>query len=93
MTVLANARRLGGPEALTKSGIILGMGEEWDISHPCAFGVCQTTSPVSQSTPIMSTFSPAGAMIAVFPSIAGHWPVYQRGTPVPTYATRSIPHR
>jgi lipoic acid synthetase len=30
LRVLANARRLGGPEALTKSGIILGMGEEWD---------------------------------------------------------------
>ncbi len=30
LRVLANARRMGGPEALTKSGIILGMGEEWD---------------------------------------------------------------
>ena len=28
--LLANARTMGGPEALTKSGIILGMGEEWD---------------------------------------------------------------
>ena len=30
LTLLANARRMGGPDALTKSGIILGMGEEWD---------------------------------------------------------------
>lgn len=35
LTVLANARRLGGPEALTKSGIILGMGEEWDEVVRC----------------------------------------------------------
>jgi len=33
--VLANARRLGGPGALTKSGIILGMGEEWDEIITC----------------------------------------------------------
>jgi lipoic acid synthetase len=30
LTLLANARRMGGTDALTKSGIILGMGEEWD---------------------------------------------------------------
>jgi len=30
LQLLANARRMGGPGALTKSGIILGMGEEWD---------------------------------------------------------------
>jgi lipoic acid synthetase len=30
LTLLANARRMGGADALTKSGIILGMGEEWD---------------------------------------------------------------
>ncbi|HEU4698870.1 MAG TPA: lipoyl synthase [Gemmatimonadales bacterium] len=35
LTVLANARRLGGPAALTKSGIILGMGEEWDELLVC----------------------------------------------------------
>jgi len=35
LTVLANARRLGGPRALTKSGIILGMGEEWDEVVRC----------------------------------------------------------
>ena len=35
LTVLANARRLGGPEALTKSGVILGMGEEWDEVVRC----------------------------------------------------------
>ncbi|MGN6393019.1 MAG: lipoyl synthase [Gemmatimonadales bacterium] len=32
--LLANARRLG-PDALTKSGIILGMGEEWDEVLVC----------------------------------------------------------
>jgi len=30
LRVLRTARTLGGPAALTKSGIILGMGEEWD---------------------------------------------------------------
>jgi lipoic acid synthetase len=30
LQVLRTARALGGPAALTKSGIILGMGEEWD---------------------------------------------------------------
>ncbi len=30
LRLLANARRHGRPGALTKSGIILGMGEEWD---------------------------------------------------------------
>jgi lipoic acid synthetase len=30
LRVLRTARALGGPSALTKSGIILGMGEEWD---------------------------------------------------------------
>jgi lipoic acid synthetase len=35
LAVLANARRLGGPDALTKSGIILGMGEEWDEILVC----------------------------------------------------------
>ncbi len=35
LTVLANARRMGGPEALTKSGMILGMGEEWDEVVRC----------------------------------------------------------
>ena len=35
LTVLANARRLGGPAALTKSGIMLGLGEEWDEIVRC----------------------------------------------------------
>ena len=35
LRLLANARRMGGPEALTKSGIILGMGEEWDEVLVC----------------------------------------------------------
>ncbi len=35
LTVLANARRMGGPEALTKSGMILGLGEEWDEVVRC----------------------------------------------------------
>lgn len=35
LTLLANARRMGGPGALTKSGIILGMGEEWDEVIRC----------------------------------------------------------
>ncbi len=35
LTVLANARRMGGPAALTKSGMILGMGEEWDEVVRC----------------------------------------------------------
>src|SRR5688572_731144 len=30
LQLLANARRMGGKDQLTKSGIILGMGEEWD---------------------------------------------------------------
>ena len=33
--VLRTARTLGGPAALTKSGIILGMGEEWDEILVC----------------------------------------------------------
>lgn len=33
--VLRTARALGGPGALTKSGIILGMGEEWDEVVVC----------------------------------------------------------
>ncbi|MEO8227860.1 MAG: lipoyl synthase [Gemmatimonadota bacterium] len=35
LQLLANARRMGGPDALTKSGIILGMGEEWDEILVC----------------------------------------------------------
>jgi lipoyl synthase len=35
LELLANARRLGGPSALTKSGLILGMGEEWDEILVC----------------------------------------------------------
>ena len=35
LRLLANARRMGGPAALTKSGIILGMGEEWDEVIQC----------------------------------------------------------
>jgi lipoyl synthase len=35
LALLANARRMGGPDALTKSGIILGMGEEWDEILVC----------------------------------------------------------
>ena len=35
LDVLRTARRLGGPDALTKSGIILGMGEEWDEVLVC----------------------------------------------------------
>lgn len=34
LTLLANARRMA-PEGLTKSGIILGMGEEWDEVITC----------------------------------------------------------
>ncbi|NNG15398.1 MAG: lipoyl synthase, partial [Gemmatimonadales bacterium] len=35
LTLLDNARGMGGPDALTKSGIILGMGEEWDEVVTC----------------------------------------------------------
>ncbi|HEU4763461.1 MAG TPA: lipoyl synthase [Gemmatimonadales bacterium] len=35
LRVLGNARQMGGPGALTKSGIILGMGEEWDEVVQC----------------------------------------------------------
>ncbi len=35
LELLAAARRLGGPAALTKSGLILGMGEEWDEILVC----------------------------------------------------------
>jgi lipoic acid synthetase len=35
LELLARARRMGGPDALTKSGIILGMGEEWDEVLTC----------------------------------------------------------
>ena len=35
LELLATARRLGGPAALTKSGLILGMGEEWDEILVC----------------------------------------------------------
>lgn len=35
LRLLADARRMGGPGALTKSGIILGMGEEWDEVIGC----------------------------------------------------------
>jgi lipoic acid synthetase len=35
LRLLANARRMGGPDALTKSGVILGMGEEWDEVLVC----------------------------------------------------------
>jgi lipoic acid synthetase len=35
LELLARARRLGGPDALTKSGIILGLGEEWDEVLTC----------------------------------------------------------
>ena len=35
LKLLAAARRMGGPGALTKSGIILGMGEEWDEVIRC----------------------------------------------------------
>jgi lipoic acid synthetase len=35
LRLLATARRMGGPDALTKSGIILGMGEEWDEVLVC----------------------------------------------------------
>ena len=35
LQLLANARRQGGPGALTKSGMILGMGEEWDEILVC----------------------------------------------------------
>ncbi len=35
LALLAAARRMGGPDALTKSGIILGMGEEWDEIVTC----------------------------------------------------------
>lgn len=33
--LLGAARQMGGPQALTKSGIILGMGEEWDEILVC----------------------------------------------------------
>jgi lipoic acid synthetase len=35
LELLASARRLGGASALTKSGLILGMGEEWDEVLVC----------------------------------------------------------
>jgi lipoic acid synthetase len=35
LQVLRTARALGGPAALTKSGVILGMGEEWDEILTC----------------------------------------------------------
>ncbi len=35
LRLLAAARRLGGPGQLTKSGIILGLGEEWDEVLTC----------------------------------------------------------
>jgi lipoic acid synthetase len=35
LELLATARRLGGPTALTKSGLILGLGEEWDEILVC----------------------------------------------------------
>jgi lipoic acid synthetase len=35
LAVLRLARELGGPRALTKSGVILGMGEEWDEILAC----------------------------------------------------------
>lgn len=35
LRLLARARDLGGPEALTKSGIILGLGEEWEEVLRC----------------------------------------------------------
>jgi lipoic acid synthetase len=35
LALLGNARQMGGPDALTKSGIILGMGEEWDEVVTC----------------------------------------------------------
>jgi lipoic acid synthetase len=35
LTLLEHARTMGGPDALTKSGIILGMGEEWDEVVTC----------------------------------------------------------
>jgi lipoic acid synthetase len=35
LRLLADARRLGGPGQLTKSGIILGLGEEWDEVLTC----------------------------------------------------------
>jgi lipoyl synthase len=35
LRLLASARSMGGPEALTKSGMILGMGEEWDEILVC----------------------------------------------------------
>ena len=50
------------------------------IFQPCAFGVCQTVLPVSQSTAIIRTLSPAGARIARSLSMSGHWPAYHFGT-------------
>jgi lipoic acid synthetase len=35
LRLLANARRMGGEGQLTKSGIILGLGEEWDEIVTC----------------------------------------------------------
>ena len=35
LRLLANARRMGGSGQLTKSGIILGLGEEWDEIVTC----------------------------------------------------------
>ena len=35
LRLLANARRMGGERQLTKSGIILGLGEEWDEIVTC----------------------------------------------------------
>ncbi len=35
LALLAAARRMAGPDGLTKSGVILGMGEEWDEVLTC----------------------------------------------------------
>jgi lipoic acid synthetase len=35
LELLARARQMGGADALTKSGVILGMGEEWDEVLQC----------------------------------------------------------
>ena len=66
--------------------------DECVITHLSGLGVCQTVSPVAQSTAIIRTL-PAGAMIALPSSISGHWAVYHWGIVVPNSLTRFSIHR
>ena len=46
--------------------------DECVIFQLSGLGVVQRTSPLPQSTAIMSAFGPAGARISRSPSISGH---------------------